>query len=126
MAAFVAFVSCKKEEPTTPPVTPPTKKEMLVRTWKIQSMTINQMPMPDSFFVDQRLTFKADGTYTSGDGSGADDNGVWEFNSEQTKIIMDKGTDDETNADIVELSSTKLHMKETEDNTTVEMVLIPA
>jgi hypothetical protein len=126
LAAFVAFASCKKEETTTPPVHNPTKKEMISRTWKVETMTVNQMPMPDSFFVNSRMTFKADGTYTTSDGSGDDDNGTWEFNSEENKIIMDKGTSDEETMDIVELSSSKLRVKETMDDDTLEMTLIPA
>jgi hypothetical protein len=121
MAAFVAFASCKKEE--TP--APPTKKEMLTKTWKIQSLTANGQQMPDSFFVNSRLTFKADGTYTETDGSDTD-TGTWEFTDNDTKILMDKGTSDEQSADILELSSSKLRMKETEDTDTYEMTLIPA
>ena len=127
LAAFVAFASCKKDDPTTPPVNTPTKKEMLVRTWKIQSMTVNQMPLPDSMYASNRLTFKTDGTYISSDGSSSDDTGTWEFNSDETKLIMDKGTSDESTGDIIELSTTKLHMKETDDSSgTVDMTLIPA
>jgi hypothetical protein len=125
LAAFVAFAACKKDEPTTPPVTPPTKKEMISRTWKVETMTVNQMPFPDSFFVDNRLTFKTDGTYSTFDGTDTE-TGTWEFSTDETKVIMDKGTSDEETMDIVELSSTKLHVKQTSDGNTIEMKLIPA
>lgn len=58
----------------------------------------------ESFAID--LQFNADGTYSATDEEGTE-TGNWELTNNDTKILFDKGTADEFELDIVELTATR-------------------
>ncbi|MBN1118026.1 MAG: DUF4923 family protein [Bacteroidales bacterium] len=51
--------------------------------------------------------FKSDGTYTANYGGGTD-SGTWELNNDGNVITTDKGTDDETEMEVVKLTKDEL------------------
>ncbi|WP_425392081.1 lipocalin family protein [Ekhidna sp.] len=58
----------------------------------------------DGFLID--IEFKADGTYTSTDEDGTD-SGTWELTNNETKLLLDKNTEDEIEVDIVSLTDSR-------------------
>ncbi|MCJ8166668.1 hypothetical protein MKJ04_17615 [Pontibacter sp. E15-1] len=66
--------------------------------------------MDETFF-----TFNKNGSYLfSFDGD--TDNGTWEFASDEQKLVMDKGTDDEHTVDILKLTATSLNIEWQEED----------
>ena len=117
--AGISLSSCKKEDPA------PTKKELLSKTWKISEFYEDGQQVNDPALSSVRLTFNAAGTYTSV-GFGSNATGPWEFNADETRIIMDKGTPDEFTGSITTLSTTQFKMTWTEDGTAFEVLMIPS
>lgn len=62
-----------------------------------------------AFFVGFSIKFATDGTYKTFE-NGVEDNeqGTWEFTSSDTKLMMDKGTEYESEMTIVTLSENVL------------------
>jgi hypothetical protein len=88
--ALTLFAACSKDKtqpfnPTPTPSTPTkTPKELLVGTWKIESSVSNGANTLPDCSKDNLITFKADGTYTSDQGTvkcdpsdPQNDNGTW-------------------------------------------------
>jgi hypothetical protein len=117
--AGISLTSCKKEDPA------PTKTELLAKTWKISEFYEDGQLISDPSLASVRLTFNANGTYTSV-GFGSNSTGSWEFNADDTRILMDKGTVDEFTGSVVTLSTTTFKMTWTEDSTAYEIVMVPA
>lgn len=93
-------------------------------TWKIKSGT----PADHAFVISAmsagvEYSFKKDGTLTTID-SRIDEPiiGTWEFNSDETKIIADKGTDYETTSDISILDDSSLEFKSTSGSQTITIL----
>ena len=71
-------------------------------------------------YTDATMNFNADGTYamtiknplTQQDET---DSGTWEWNSDESKVIIDKGTEDEAESTIVTLTSDVLEHTMTEE-----------
>jgi hypothetical protein len=118
----VAFSACKKEKPAP---TPPTNKELLTKAWKVNEAYVNGQLSSDPSWSSFRITFKTDGTYTSAFGTG-NGSGVWEFNSDQSRVILNKGTADEETMEIKKLDESTFNMKETDGTDTLELFMIPA
>ena len=92
LVAGVALASCKKEE-TPAPEPQPTKTEMLVRTWKADSVFIDNQNST-VLFTGFRLTFRADNRYVAVSPLETD-SGAWTFASNETQIVLDPGPNQE-------------------------------
>ncbi|SNT27166.1 hypothetical protein SAMN05421640_3083 [Ekhidna lutea] len=66
-----------------------------------QIETALESEIEQGFQID--IEFKSDGTYTSTDSEGTD-SGTWELTSNDTKVLFDKGTEDELEVNIVSLT----------------------
>ena len=124
--------SCKKDE---------TKTEDIVGTWTTSTSTfsamvgsqtltqyfISEMGLSESDAASYTLLFesfieaaftgtitvKSNGTYTS-DLGGTADSGTWSLNADQTELTITSGTDGPTTYDVIELTSSKLHLQVSE------------
>lgn len=92
LVAGMALASCKKEE-TPEPEPQPTKTEMLARTWKADSVFIDNQNST-ALFTGLRFTFRADNRYVVVSPLETD-SGAWAFASNETQIILDPGPDQE-------------------------------
>jgi len=119
--AGIGLSSCKKDDP----VVEPTKKELLSKTWKISEFYEDGQQVNDPSLSSVRLTYNTNGTYTA-IGFGDNATGTWEFNSDETRIVMDKGTADEWTVSISTLSSTALKITWSEDGSAYEVTWAPA
>ncbi|RYD77710.1 MAG: hypothetical protein EOP53_12535 [Sphingobacteriales bacterium] len=119
----LVMTSCKKEEPAAPPA--PTKKEMISKTWKPKEVYINGQVSSDPYWSGLRVEIKQNGTYITTDASGAT-TGVWEFNSDETKIIFDKGSAAEETWDILSLSTALFKAKFTSGSGNAEILFQPS
>ena len=127
--------SCSKDSTTT---------NDLIGTWNTQSSTftatINGKTLTQYFMDDMGLTadeaqlaigmfntqmqqtftgtiqMKSDNTYTSTMG-GTTDTGTWSLSSDGKTITLDAGTEGSTILDVIELTSSKLHVSGTETTT---------
>jgi hypothetical protein len=59
------------------------------------------------------ITFKDDNTYAADFGDGVD-TGTWKLSSDGKTLTLDQGTDDETDVQVITLSSVKLQIEITE------------
>ena len=64
-----------------------------------------------AFMTNATLSVSANGTYTMTI-LGEPDDGTWEFNASETSVILDKGTVDEIEQQIIQLTSSVLELKE--------------
>ncbi len=113
-AVLVMAASCKKDEPKPGPDEPKTtRQDEISKTWKVSAILVNNAPAPGVDFSDYRFEFKKSGTYdiTAGALSGT---GNWELNSNQEKVIFDKGTDEQRTAEILSLTDSKFELEFTE------------
>ncbi len=116
--AGISLSSCKKEDPA------PTKKELLSKTWKISEFYEDGQQINDPSLASIRLTYNTNGTYTS-IGFGDNSTGTWEFNSDETRIVMDKGTADEMTVSISTLTATSLKITWNADGSAYEVTWSP-
>lgn len=119
--ASLTLSACKKEEPAAPAAD---KKTLLSKTWKISEFYEDGQQINDPSLSSVRLTFNANGTYTA-IGFGDNASGPWEFNSDQSRIVMDKGTADEWTVSIGTLSATTLKITWNEDGSAYEVTWSP-
>ena len=115
LAGTLTIVSCEKDKEVS-------KTDLLTKSsWKVEDATITSSdPFLTALFeafknliVNSQIKFnKSDSgnTYTVTDSSGSS-SGTWEFSSNETKLIFDKGTSDETTYDILKLTSSELEVK---------------
>jgi len=61
------------------------------------------------------IQIKSDGTYTSSMG-GTADTGTWSLSSDSKKLTIDSSTDDAMTLDVIELTSSKLHLNVSESS----------
>jgi hypothetical protein len=118
--AGMALSACKKEETPAPQ---PTNKELLSRTWKADSVLIDNVNVT-SFFTGLRLTFRADNSYVSSSPTETD-SGAWTFGSNETQIILDPGPDQEVWT-IQTLTSSLLRISATADSSDLRAQFSPA
>jgi hypothetical protein len=135
MVTGLIFSSCKKDDSTTDPI---------VGTWTagthtfastVGDKTLSQYYVDvmgytqeeaDSFvalselilagFFTGTITVKSDKTYTSNLG-GTADSGTWSLNSGETELTINSTTDGPTTLEVVELTSSRLHLHTTEITT---------
>lgn len=93
--------------------------------WKIQEYYEDGQLNSDPIYTAIRFSFKTDGTYNVVF-MGQDNPGIWEFNSDETKIILDKGTPDEVTLEILKLDASHLNMKSQDGADSEEYHMIPA
>ncbi len=105
-AAFLLVAGCKDNPADS---SGGNRKDLLVGSWQTTAVTANGSDMSD-FYADH-TTFRTDGTYLSTYPSADDESGTWSLASGDTKLIMDEGSGAPGTWDIVELTSTKLHLK---------------
>ena len=61
------------------------------------------------------MQIKSDGTYTSSMG-GTTDTGTWSLSSDGKKLTIDSSTEAPMTFDVIELTSSKLHLNVSESN----------
>ena len=134
LASFILFLSaCKKEDSV------PTKTDMISRAWKYTAftavsgaLTVDVLLQMEACEKDNLLRFKSDKTFTDEEGAtkcNATDpqiinTGNWAFNANETKLVLDGDS-----VLIVSLSSTKLHLRYTDNGpptATVDLIFAPA
>lgn len=107
MASVLILSSCGKDDD------PAKSKTVLLtqHTWKFSAVT-SDFPGFDLFkeefatdYESDEFKFNEDKTYTYTNTADASANmsGKWEFSSDETKLILDKGTDDEETYTVVKL-----------------------
>jgi hypothetical protein len=113
-AVLVMAASCKKDDPKPGPDEPETtRQDQISKTWKVSAILINNAPAAGVDFSSYSFEFKKSGSYDieAGTLSGT---GKWELNSNEEKLILDKGTDTQKTADILSLTDSKLELEFTE------------
>jgi hypothetical protein len=89
----------------------PNKKAVLSeKTWKPSEVYVNGQPVTNAPIFAMRVTFNSNETYTMVTNNGTF-TGIWEFNGDQTKVLLDKGTADAEAWDILSLEKGKLNFK---------------
>jgi len=108
IALFSLFIlgACNKDKDVKPD-----KKSLLSeKTWKPSEVYANSQPVTSGSIFSMRVTFNANETYSMI----LDNNtytGVWEFNADQTKVLLDKATANAEAWDVVNLERGKLNFK---------------
>jgi hypothetical protein len=72
--------------------------------------------MEDYFPQNMTIQFKSDNTYTSTT-DGEPDSGTWSLSSDEKKLTTDAGTVDQMILDVIELTSSKLDLQVTQNQT---------
>ena len=89
-----------------------TKTQLLTLSpWKYSTITTGDATFDALFqlvFTGFTITFNTDGTTSVSFPSEPSVNGTWEFTTDETKILLDKGTMDEQTFDIESLTAAKL------------------
>ena len=96
--------SCKEDAP----VAPPTRTEILTNNlWKLQqALASGSGTDMTSEFPIKRVTFKGDGTFDYGWGSG-----TWSFTNNESRIVLvDPGSGMQADCEVLELSSSVLRI----------------
>jgi len=122
LVAGMVLVACKKEE-TPEPDPQPSKTEMLVRTWKPDSVFIDNQNAT-LFFTGLRVTFRADNKYVAASPTETD-SGAWTFANNETQIVLDPGPDQEVWT-IQTLTSSLLRFTSTVDSSDLRAQFSPA
>ena len=86
----------------------PTKLEMISKTWKVDIALIDNVVDNTNDYSGYRFEFRSDGSYSFENGSGSAITGTWELNSNETVMILDEDTDDETEVNILEINEVSL------------------
>jgi hypothetical protein len=111
------MTGCKKDDNGE---NSPNKKDLLTsHIWKFDDLSTTStdsniqlaVGLIKAFMGNATINFTTGGTYTRSM-LGENENGSWEFNAGETSIIMDKGTADESEVIIVQLTSTVFEFKE--------------
>jgi hypothetical protein len=133
LASAFAFTSCsddkKKEDPKPTPAPAATKTQLIsAKDWKMTKQTMNMngsgdIDITNTFYtaceLDNLQRFAANGTYTVDEGATKCDpsdpqtfaSGTWAFTNNETKLKITEGAD-VSEVDIVELTATKVVVKE--------------
>lgn len=122
LVSVLLISSCKKDDD---PVL--TKTQLLTQnTWKYGSgnSTNPLVQALISLLTGTEYVFKADKTYSVTQLGQSIASGKWEFSSDETKIILDKGSIEESTLEIVTLDGSNLEVKEVDGSfvTTIKYV----
>lgn len=112
-AVLVMAASCLKKDPVPAPVPDTDKKAQISKTWRVTSLLVNNSPAQGVDLDRYSFEFETDGTYdiTAGSLTGT---GKWQLNSNEQKLVLDKGADHEKTATILSLTDSKLELEFTE------------
>jgi hypothetical protein len=91
----------------------PSKIELISKTWKVRKVEINSVL--SNGYEAYQLNFNNNGTYNFQTTSST--SGSWELNSNESAIILDKGTANELIMNIIKLSLEELDIEYTEPAT---------
>lgn len=122
LGSLLLFSSCSKDDDPTL-----TKTQLLTQnTWKYSSGTSTN-PLVQALMgllAGTEYVFKTDKTYSVTQLGQSIASGKWEFSSDETKIILDKGSVDESTLEIVTLDGSNLEVKEVDGGftTTIKYV----
>lgn len=117
LACVLLISSCsKKSDPA------PSRTVLLTQnTWKFSSVTTPD-PLTTGLLTavlnGSEYSFKTDGT-VSYKTSLASSTSKWEFTSNETKIILNKGATNENTQDVVTLDGSNLELRETDGGVTI-------
>jgi hypothetical protein len=104
----LAFSACDDESGN---LTPPTTTELLTRTWRVESITVeeNGEEVSASEYQNLSITFTKEGSYTVDRLTDAfpQQSGTWEWENKdvQRNIVLDKGTDIEVILEVEEIQA---------------------
>jgi len=128
-AVLFNLASCDKKDDDTPA---PSKQELLTnKTWKTSKMLVDGVDMSQiplfAFFLQTEYKFNTNKTYDATLLTAPLGSGTWEFASNETVIVQDAGTDEETRWTIVELKENSLKVTEIDpdDNTKTDYEFVP-
>lgn len=108
----LAMMACKEEEePAAPDATP---SEVISRTWKVQSVTIDGQADNATDYSAYRFTFNANQTYRFVMPDTQE--GSWELIANASALTLDKGTAREQRVEVQTLTETQLHLEFTEES----------
>ena len=108
---LLALAACK-EEPTDP--AEPTSEELISRTWQVQSVQVNGQAEDAADYSNFRFTFNANQTYRFLNPD--EQQGSWQLTGNGTLLILNRGTEQEQQVPIFELSETELLLEFTEES----------
>jgi len=118
LVSIFLISSCKDDDD---PVL--TKTQLLTQnTWKYSSGTSSDAFAQSllAILTGQEYTFKSDKTY-SGILLGFPTSGTWDFSADESKLILEKGTSDETSSEIVKLDASNLELKTVDGGVTTTL-----
>lgn len=122
--ALFTMTGCKKDDDGG---NSPNKKALLTsHIWKFNDLSTTStdsnfqlaISLMKALMGNATMNFTTSGSYTMST-LGGSDNGSWEFKAGETSIIMDKGTANEYEAIIVQLTSAVLEYKQNVHNDTL-------
>jgi hypothetical protein len=131
LAFLITFSACKKDDE------PKQSAKMLALTaksWRLQNaMVLGQDVVALGLgqylggFNNAEFKFNTDGTYTAKNrATNASTQGKWEFGSNETRLIADKGTPEERTYEIIVLTNTNLDLKWSLDKSTIDASQLPS
>jgi hypothetical protein len=105
--SLLSLGACKDKDKD---VKPDKKAVLSEKTWKPAEVYHSGQPVSNGPIFSMRMTFNANETYTMLLNN-TTITGVWEFNNDQSKVLLDKGTSDASAWDIVNLEKGKFNFK---------------
>lgn len=126
------LAGCKKDDDKE---AEPTKTALLTaKPWKLDKIIAFSQDVTNLLGAEvlgelgnSNVQFKSDGTYESTNRTtNAKTSGKWEFNTEQTKVILNKGTARELTLDVIQLSANNLDLQQKISKSTIDVSLLPA
>jgi len=126
------LASCGDKEDKEDDAAEPSKTALLTaKTWKISKVSSNGVEMSEdddplvTLIMLSTFKFNTDKTYTTT--LLESETGTWEFASNETIIVLDSGTDDESQWTITELkeNSLKATVNDPTDNSKYQVELVP-
>jgi hypothetical protein len=115
VAMGISFVACKKD---------PTKKEMLVKKWKIDELLVDSANFTP-FVANARFEFLDNNTVISTQSGTDTDTSVWTFNEAETQILIGTGADQDVWT-ILELAEKSLKVDIQDPDDDIKMSCSPA
>ncbi len=110
----------KKDDPA-----PISKKDQITRAWKVDGTRVNGQLYAGTEFTGWQFDFRKDNKYTLTTGTQSGQ-GTWELTSNDSQLLLDKGTQGETIFTILQLEASRLELEITQTtakNGEVEIVL---
>ncbi len=128
--SLILISSCKKDDEPKQP----SKTDILTaKAWQFQDarafdQSLTTLGLTDALggLTNSDFKFNADGTYVATNRStGTASQGKWEFASNETVLLLDKGTAEETSLQITTLTDKNLDLKLSFDKNSVDASRLP-